>query len=137
MRACTSDTIEILPGTPADSEETPDICDEMASYQGNLDSFPLLCDWQNSRRKFSLVAVVALYLLSYARSEQSNVFQTIVGHAAFAHNILKCTIETFHQIGLTVFYENICCALAANANAVEKEIKEKVLTRRSSSHTII
>ncbi len=130
LRACTSDTIEIFPGTPADSKETPNICDEMASYQGNLDSFRLLCDRQNSRRNRSLVAVVTLCLLSYARSEQSNVFQTIVGYAAFAHNIPKRAIKTFYQMGLTVSYESIRRTLAANANAVEREMKEKVLTRR-------
>ncbi len=32
LRACTSDTVEILSATLADSEETPNICDEMASY---------------------------------------------------------------------------------------------------------
>ncbi len=90
----------------------------------------MLCDRQNSRRNRLLVAVVALCLLSYACSKQSNVFQTIVGHAAFAHNIPKRAIETFHQMGLTVSYESIRRAFAANADAVEREMKKKVLTRR-------
>lgn len=42
LRACTSKTVEILSATLADSKETPDICDAMASYQGNLDGFLLL-----------------------------------------------------------------------------------------------
>lgn len=116
MRAYTSNTVEILSATPADSEETPNICDKMASYQGNLDGFSLLSDWQNSCCNCSLVAVVALCLLSYTHSEQSNILQMVLGHVAFAHNIPKRTVETFHQMGLIVFYKSICCALSANAN---------------------
>ncbi len=102
----------------------------MASYQGNLDSFPLLYDRKNFCCNYLLVAVIALCLLSYVRSEQSNVFQTIVRHTAFAHNIPKRAIETFHHIRLTVSYESICRTLATNANAIEREMKEKVLTRQ-------
>lgn len=115
---------------PAASKETHDICDKMALYQGNLDDFFLLSNWQNSCHNRSLVAVVALCLLSYARSEQSNFLQTIVGHAAFAHSLPKRAIETFHQMGLAVSYKSIRRALGANANAVEREMREKIMTRR-------
>ncbi len=124
----TSDTIEIFSATPADSKETPNICDKMASYQGNLDGFPLLSNWRHSYCNHSLVAVVALYLLSYSRSKQSNVLQTVVKHAAFAHNIPKCAVVTFHQIELAVSYKSISRAFGANAKAMEREMREKIMT---------
>lgn len=67
--------------------------------------------------------------MSYVCSEQSNVFQTVVGHAAFTYNIPKCAVKTFHQMELAVSYKSICCALGANANAVEREMREKIMTR--------
>ncbi len=101
----------------------------MALYQENLDDFPLLSDWQNSCHNSSLVAVVALYLLSYARSKQSNVFQTVIRYATFAHNIPKRVVGTFYQMGLAVSYKSICRTFGANANAVEREMREKIMTR--------
>lgn len=127
MRACTSDTIEIVSATLANSEEILNICDKIASYQENLDSFLLLSNWQNFWYNRSLVAVVTLYLLSYVHSEQSNIFQMVVGHATFAYNILKCAIKTFYQIGLVISYKSIYHPLSANANAVEREMREKIM----------
>lgn len=128
MRLCTSDTIEILFATPANSKDIPNIYNETASYQGNLDGFLLLSNRQNFCCNRSLVAVVALCLLSYAHSEQLNIFQTIVGHVAFAHNIPKYAVKTFHQIGLAISYKSICCTFGANANAMKKEMREKIMT---------
>lgn len=130
LRSCTSGTSEILSEALEGLEEIPDIRDEMALYREKLESFPLLSERQNSCRNCSLIAVIALFLLSYARSEKTNIFQAIVGHAAFAYNIPKRAIETFHQMGVIVSYESIRRALAANANAVEAEMREKVRTHR-------
>lgn len=128
LRTCTSSSTEVLSGDLTDliDDETPDIRDEMVLYRENLDQFPLLGKRQNSWQNHSLIAVVALCLLCYAQSEKSNIFQATAGHAAFAHNIPKRAVETFHQMGLLVSYESIRRALAANANAVEAELREKV-----------
>lgn len=69
LREYTSDIIKILSATLANSEETLNICDKMVSYQRNLDGFPLLFDQQNFCHNWSLVAIVALCLLSYACSK--------------------------------------------------------------------
>lgn len=73
LRACSFDIIKILSATPAASEETHNICNKMPLYQRNLDDFLLLSDQQNSCCNRFLGAVIALYLLSYAYSEQLNV----------------------------------------------------------------
>lgn len=52
----------------------------------------------------------------------------IIGYAAFAHNITKRKAETLNQIGLIEFYKSIFCTLSANANIVEKKMRENILT---------
>lgn len=81
---------------------------------------------QNSWKNCSLIAIIALYLLCYAQSEKSNIFQAITGYAAFAYNIPKYAVETFHQMGLLVLYESIRRAFTSNADAVEAQLREKV-----------
>lgn len=66
-----------------------------------------------------LVATVALYMLSYARNKQSNVFQITNGYFAYAHNASKRMVEVLHCIGLLVIYETICRALQLNALAIK------------------
>ena len=75
-----------------------------------------------------MVVIIALYLLNYVRSEQSNVFQTIVGYAAFAYNISKYTVKIFYWMKLAISYESIYCTIGTNANVVEKEMIEMILT---------
>ena len=128
LRTCISSSTKVLTtdATNLADNVTPDINDEMVLYRENLDQFPLLNEQQNSRRNRSLIAIVALCLLCYARSEKSNIFQAVTGHAAFAHNIPKRAVETFHQMGLLVSYESIRRALTSNAGAVEAQLREKV-----------
>ena len=128
MRTYTSSSTEVRTADATDlaDDVTPDIRDEMVLYRENLDQFLLLNEQQNSRRNRSLIAIVALCLLCYARSEKSNIFQAVTGHAAFAHNIPKRAVETFHQMGLLVSYESIRRALTSNAGAVEAQLREKV-----------
>ena len=128
LRTCTSSSTKVLTADMTDlaDDVTPDIRDKMVLYQENLNQFPLLNERQNSRRNCSLIAIVALYLLCYAQSKKLNIFQAVTGHAAFAYNIPKHAVETFHQIDLLVLYENIYCTFASNVGAVEAQLREKV-----------
>ena len=128
LKAYSFDNINIFFMTPATSEKILNICNKIVLYHKNLDNLFLLSDWQNSFCKCFLVAVVVLCLLSYTRSKQSNILQIIVEYISFANNIFKCVIEMFHQIKLAIFYKSIYCAFHINANTMEREIREKVMT---------
>ncbi len=59
---------------------------------------PWLEDWTNSQRNCTLIVVVALGILCYAQSKWSNIVQRVNIQFAFANNVLKRFVESFHQI---------------------------------------
>lgn len=74
----------------------------------NITEPPLLKDWTTSQHNHTLVIIVALSILYYAQSEQSNIIQRVNTQFAFANNILKRFVESFHQMGTLVSYESLC-----------------------------
>lgn len=49
---------------------------------------------------------------------------------AFANNIPKQFVQSFHQISIFVSYESLCCGLQANAKTVIEAILEKTQNRQ-------
>ncbi len=84
-----------------------------------------LKDWTNSQCNFALVAVVALLMLCYIRSERFNIVQRVNTQFAFANNVPKQFVELFHQMDTLVLYESLCHGLQANVKAVMEAILEK------------
>ena len=82
------------------------------------------------KRSQGLVATVSLCMLCYARNQQSNLLQVVLGYLAYADNVTKRMVEILHRIGLTVTYETVRRALHVNAKAVLAELKEKAWERR-------
>ncbi len=94
----------------------------------NMTKPSLLKDRITSQRNRAWIAVVALGMLCYAQSKRSNILQRVNTQFAFAKNVPKQFIESFHQIGLLVSYESFRRSLHANAKAVIEEILEKTRT---------
>ncbi len=64
-------------------------------------------------------------MLCYARSERSNIVQRVNTQFAFANNVPKRFVESFHQMGFLVLYKSLPHGLQANAKTVMEEILEK------------
>ncbi len=65
----------------------------------------------SSQRQQDLVPMVALYILSYAKSQRSNVYQMVKGHFIFVYNVAKRGVDVLHSMGLYMSYEIIRVAL--------------------------
>lgn len=65
-------------------------------------------------------------MLSYARSQKSNIYQMLKGYFTFAYNVAKRCVDVLHSMGLCVSYETICIALKENAEEVELKIQDMV-----------
>lgn len=85
---------------------------------------------QDEGRNRQLIATSALSMLAYAHSEDSNLFQVIMGYYAFTSGFKKRSMEAFHQIGCMVTYESVTGVLRANALAIETLLREKAQTER-------
>lgn len=72
------------------------------------------------------MVIIALCLLCYTQSKKLNIFQTVLGHVVFAHNILKYAVETFYQTSWLILYKSIYHVIVANASAIEAKLREKV-----------
>lgn len=70
----------------------------------NMTEPPLLKDQTTSQRNRTLIAVVALGMLCYARNKCSNIMQRVNTQFAFANNVPKRFVELFHQMSLFVSY---------------------------------
>ena len=58
------------------------------------------------------------------------MFQRVISYYAFFSNILKWSVESFHQMGIIVLYESIRRGLQVNAVAVIEEIIEETRFHR-------
>ncbi len=47
-------------------------------------------------RNKKLVSIISLCVLSYSRSEQTNLFQVLNGHFLFANHVPKRAVESLH-----------------------------------------
>lgn len=80
----------------------------------------------NSQHRRDLVPMVALYMLSYTRSQRSNIYQMIKGYFIFVYNVAKRYIDVLYSMGLCVLYKTIQVALKENIKEVEWKIQDKV-----------
>lgn len=69
-------------------------------------------------------------MLSYARSQKSNIYQIVKGHFTFIYKVAKRCIDVLHFTGLCVSYETICIALKENTKEVELKIRDMVWHNR-------
>ncbi len=122
--------------TCVDNSETiikdPDLIDlhSIPPLRDNMTEPPLLEDWTTFQRNCALITVVALGMLCYTQSKRSNIVQRVNTQFAFANNVPKQFVESFHQMSLLVSYKSLRRSLQANAKAVMEEILEKTQTRQ-------
>lgn len=83
-----------------------------------------------SKRNRALISVESLALICSTQNERSNIFQRVIGYIAFFGNILKRSIELFHQTNIIVLYESIQHGLQINAKAVIEQSVNKTQFHR-------
>ena len=83
-----------------------------------------------AKRNKKLVSIISLCLLSYSRSEQTNLFQMLNGYFLFANHVPKRAVETLHQMGFVVSSNTICQTLQVNAQAILSRLKERAQSQR-------
>ncbi len=104
----------------------PDVIDNDGfALHDNMRNPVLLENRTNRQRNRPLIAVIALAMLSYARSKRSNLVQRVNTQFTFANNVLKQFVELFHQLGLMILYESFRHDLQSNTKAVIDSIIEK------------
>lgn len=129
--------------TPADLVTNPELSSEETSDDFRADSgyedgvialrdnmshtmdVPRLGQGIATRNK-NLVSIIACCVLSYSRSERTNLFQMMNGHFLFANHVPKRTIEFLYQMGLVVSNETIRRALQINARAILSMLDERI-----------
>lgn len=103
--------------TCVNSSETiiddPDVNDlyNISPLRNNMTKPPLLKNRTTSQCNHALMLVMALGILCYAQNKRSKFVQKVNTQFAFANNILKRFIESFHQIDYLISYESLCCGL--------------------------
>lgn len=104
----------------------PDVIDDKdVLLYDNITKPPLLEDRTSLQRNCALVAVVALSMLWYVQNECSNIIQKVNTQFAFANNVSKRFVESFHHISTLVSYESLRYGLQANAKVIMEAIMEK------------
>ena len=84
----------------------------------------------SSQCRRDLISMVALCILSYTKSQSSNVYQILKGHFTFAYNVAKRCIDVLHFMGLCVSYKTVWVALNENVKEVELKIQDMVWHNR-------
>lgn len=97
--------------------ENPDVNNESdesevetrIELEDEINQDKLICQTKkaNSQRQQNLVPMVTLCMLSYAKSQRSNVYQMVKGHFTFAYNVAKRCVDVLHSMDLCMPYETI------------------------------
>lgn len=124
LRACV-DSHDGIIDDPAETDN-----EGFPPLRNNMRGPPPLEERTSSRRNRALIAVVSLAMLCYARSERSNLVQRVNSQFAFANNVPKQFVESFHQMGILVSYESIRCGLQTNAKTIMDIIVDKTRSSR-------
>lgn len=96
----------------------------------NQDKLICQIDRANSQHQRDYVSIVVLFMLSYAKSQKSNVYQMIKSHFTFAYNVVKRCVNILHFISLCVLYKIIYTVLKENAKEVKLKIKNMIWHNR-------
>jgi hypothetical protein len=77
-------------------------------------------------RQNTLIAIITIGMLMFARSRRCNTLQIIMGYYFFATRTGKRPIGVLNHLGLSVSYDTIRAVLIRNAEEIGKEIISRV-----------
>jgi len=78
-----------------------------------------------SRQK-TLIVIITIGMLMFARSRRCNTLQIIIGYYLFASRTSKRPIGVLNHIGLSVSYDTIRAVLIRNADEIRKEVISRI-----------
>ena len=77
-------------------------------------------------RQNTLIIIITIGMLIFARSHRCNTLQIIMGYYFFATRTGKRPIGVLNHLGLSVSYDTIRIVLIRNADEVRKEIISRI-----------
>jgi hypothetical protein len=102
------------------ADDSPDISEHLLTPDPEENT-----DFARSRQK-TLIVIITIGMLMFARSRRCNTLQIMMGYYLFATRTGKRPIGVFNHLGLSVSYDTIRAVLIRNAEEIRKEIISRV-----------